>query len=60
MDLRAVRPLRSRQVYLCTDMPACEDKDYLSNVEIQYKDEEEVGRRTVTDLEVFREGSEAF
>ena len=38
VDLRAVRPLRSRQVYLCTDMPACEDKDYLSNVEIQYKD----------------------
>ena len=37
-------------------MPACEDKDYLSNVEIQYKDEEEVGRRTVPDLEVFREG----
>ena len=55
MDLRAVRPLRSRQVYLCTDMPACEDKDYLSNVEIQYKDKEGADRRTVPELEVFRE-----
>ncbi len=56
MDLRAVQPLRSRQVYLCTDMPACEDKDYLSNVEIQYKDKEDAGRRTVPELEVVREG----
>jgi len=37
-------------------MPACEDKDYLSNVEIQYKDKEEAGRRTGRELEVFREG----
>ena len=37
-------------------MPACEDKDYLSNVEIQYKDKEEAGRRTDRELEVFREG----
>jgi len=56
VDLRAVQPLRSGQVYLCTDMPACEDKDYLSNVEIQYKDKEEVGRRTGRELEVFLEG----
>jgi hypothetical protein len=56
VDLRAVQPLRSRQVYLCTDMPACEDKDYLSNVEIQYKDKEDAGRRTVPELEVVREG----
>ena len=56
MDLRVIRPLRSRQVYLCTDMPACEDKDYLSNVEIQYKDKEEAGRRTGPELEVSREG----
>ncbi len=56
MDLRAVRPLRSRQVYLCTDMPACEDKDYLSNVEIQYKVKEEACRRMGPGLEVSREG----
>jgi len=37
-------------------MPACEDKDYLSNVEIQYKDKEDAGRRTVPELEVVREG----
>ena len=36
-------------------MPACEDKDYLSNDEIQYKDKERADRRTVLDLEVFRE-----
>ena len=51
-----LRPLRSRQVYLCTDMPACEDKDYLSNVEIQYKDKEGAGRRTIPEIAVFREG----
>ena len=55
MDLRAVQPLRSRQVYFCTDIPACEDQDYLSNVEIQYKDKEGTGRRTVSEFEVFRE-----
>ena len=55
-DLWAVRLLRSRQVYLCTDMPACEDKDYLSNVEIQYKDKEGAGGRTIPELEVSREG----
>jgi len=37
-------------------MPACEDKDYQSNVEIQYKDKEEAGRRTGRELEVFHEG----
>jgi hypothetical protein len=37
-------------------MPACEDKDYLSNGEIQYKDKERASRRTVPKLEVFREG----
>ena len=37
-------------------MPACEDKDYLSNVEIQYKDKEEAGRRTGIELDVSREG----
>ena len=36
-------------------MAACEDKDYLSNVEIQYKDKEGACRRTVPELEVFRE-----
>jgi hypothetical protein len=51
-----LRPLRSRQVYLCTGMPACEDKNYLKNIEIQYKDKEEAGRRTGRELEVFREG----
>ena len=56
VDLRAVQPLRSRQVYLCTDIPACEDKDYLSNGEIQYKDKERASRRMVPKLEVFREG----
>ena len=56
MDLQTVRPLRSRQVYLCTDMPACEDKDYLSNVEIQYKDKEETGKRTGPELEVSHKG----
>ena len=37
-------------------MPACEDKDYLSNVEIQYKDKEEAGGGTGRELEVFLEG----
>ena len=37
-------------------MPACEEKDYLSNGEIQHKDKERARRRTVPKLEVFREG----
>jgi hypothetical protein len=30
-------------------MPACEDKDYLSNEKIQYKDKERAWRRTVSE-----------
>jgi hypothetical protein len=37
-------------------MPACEDKDYLSNEEKQYKDKERACRRTVLASEALREG----
>jgi len=37
-------------------MPACEDKDYLSNERIQYKDKERAGRGTVPELKVFPKG----
>jgi len=35
---RSTVTLQTGTVYLCTDMPACEDEEHLSNEERQYKD----------------------